>query len=93
MALTDAAIGNGLPTFAATERFVGFANGLAGLVSRYYSVGAFTAFKAEQILRGRPARSIPVEALSRMSYLVRMETARRLRVFPPVGLLHIAEPL
>lgn len=93
MALTDAAIGHGLPTFAATERFVGFANGLAGLVSRYYSVGAFTAFKAEQILRGRPARSIPVEALSRMSYLVRMETARRLRVFPPIGLLHIAEPL
>lgn len=93
MTLTDAALAHALPTFAATERFVGFANGLAGLVSRYYSVGAFTGFKAEQILRGRSARSIPVEALSRMSYLVRMETARRLRLFPPIGLLRIAEPL
>lgn len=93
MALTDAALASALPTFAATERFIGFANGLAGLVSRYYSVGAFTAFKAEQILGGRPARSIPIETLSRMSYLVRMETARRLRLYPPVGLLRIAEPL
>jgi putative ABC transport system substrate-binding protein len=93
MALTAAAVDHALPTFAATERFVGFANGLAGLVSRYYSVGAFTGFKAEQILRGRSAREIPIEALSRMSYLVRMETARRLRLFPPLGLLRIAEPL
>ena len=90
--LTRSALTLGLPTFAATERFVLFAEGLAGLVSRYYSVGAFTGFKAEQILRGgRAPESIPVETLKRMSYLVRMETATRLRVFPPVGLLRTAE--
>ena len=67
---------------------------IAGLVSRYYSVGAFAAFKAEKIMMdGVPAETIPVETLSRMSYLIRMETARRLRVFPPVGLLRIAEPV
>lgn len=93
-ALTAAALAEGLPSFAASERFVAFADGLAGLVSRYYSVGAFTAFKAEQILvGGRAPESIPVETLTRFSYLIRMDTARLLRVYPPVGLLRIAEPV
>lgn len=91
-ALTAAALEAGLPCFSASERFVQFAEGLAGLVSRYYSVGAFTGFKAEQILRGgRAAESIPVETLTRFSFLIRMETARRLPLFPPVGLLRVAE--
>lgn len=93
-ALTAAALEERLPAFSASERFVAYADGLAGLVSRYYSVGAFAAFKAEKIMMdGVPAETIPVETLSRMSYLIRMETARRLRVFPPVGLLRIAEPV
>jgi putative ABC transport system substrate-binding protein len=91
-ALTAAALQEGLPSFAASERFVVFADALAGLVSRYYSVGAFTGFKAEQILfGGRAPESIPVETLSRFSYLVRMQTARRLRAYPPIDLLRIAE--
>jgi putative ABC transport system substrate-binding protein len=90
--LTQSALDVGLPCFSASERFVQFAEGLAGLVSRYYSVGAFTGFKAEQILRGgRPAESIPVETLTRLSFLIRMESARRLQFFPPVGLLRVAE--
>lgn len=92
VALTAAALREGLPSFSASERFVAFANALAGLVSRYYSVGAFTAFKAEQILFGGVAPgAIPVETLSRFSYLVRMDTARQLRAYPPVSLLRIAE--
>lgn len=91
-ALTAAALREGLPSFAASERFVAYADALAGLVSRYYSVGAFTAFKAEQILfDGVAPGDIPVETLSRFSYLVRMDTARRLRTYPPVELLRIAE--
>ena len=90
--LTRGALVLRLPIFAATERFVLFADGLAGLVSRYYSVGAFTAYKAEQILRdGRAPESIPVETLTRMSYLIRMESARYLHLYPPVGLLRTAE--
>ena len=92
--LTQTAIAEGLPTFSASERFVAFADGLAGLVSRYTSVGAFTAFKAEQILLGgRDPASIPVETLTRFSYQVRMATARLLGAYPPVGLLRIAEPV
>ena len=90
--LTAAALREGLPSFAASERFVAFADALAGLVSRYYSVGAFTGYKAEQILFGGTSPAdIPVETLSRFSYLVRMDTARHLRAFPPVELLRIAE--
>jgi len=92
LVLTRTALESGLPCFSASERFVQFAEGLAGLVSRYYSVGAFTAFKAEQILReGRAPESIPVETLTRFSFLIRMETARRLKLYPPVGLLRVAE--
>ncbi|HEY4249943.1 MAG TPA: ABC transporter substrate-binding protein [Roseomonas sp.] len=92
LVLTQAALQEALPCFSASERFVQFAEGLAGLVSRYYSVGAFTGFKAEQILRGgRAPGSIPVETLTRFSFLIRMETARRLALYPPVGLLRVAE--
>lgn len=92
--LTQTAIAEGLPTFSASERFVAFADGLAGLVSRYTSVGAFTAYKAEQILvGGRDPASIPVETLTRFSYQIRMATARLLGAYPPVGLLRIAEPV
>ena len=90
--LTEIAVELGLPAFAATERFVTYAEALTGLVSRYYNVGAFTAFKAEQILTGaRRAQDIPVEPLARFSLLIRMATAQRLSVFPPVGLLRLAE--
>jgi putative ABC transport system substrate-binding protein len=89
--LTRGALVLRLPIFAATERFVLFADGLAGLVSSYYSVGAFTGYKAAQILRdGRAPESIPVETLTRMSYLIRMESARYLHLYPPVGLLRTA---
>jgi len=90
--LTDVALAQHLPTFAATERFVIFADGLSGLVCRYYNIGAFTAFKAEQILvQGRPASSIPVETLNRFSLLVRFQSARALRFYPPMSMVRYAE--
>ncbi len=52
----------------------------------------FSAFKAAQILReGRAPETIPVETLTRLSFLIRMETARLLGSFPPVGPLRVAE--
>ena len=38
-----------LPTFASTEQLME-TGALTGLVSRYHSIGQFTAYKAEQIL-------------------------------------------
>lgn len=90
-ALTSAALDQRLPAFSATERFVTYASGLAGLVCRYYNIGQFAGFKAEQILAGTPAGNIPIQTLTRFSLLIRMATAQRLDFFPPMNLLRYAE--
>ena len=89
--IIPAAMQLGLPTFASTEQLMQ-AGALSGLVSRYYSVGQFTAHKAEQILVGKqPAASIPVETLQRFSYQIRMPAAKRLNLPPPLPMLSYAE--
>lgn len=86
-----AAMALGLPTFASTEQLMQ-AGALSGLVSRYYNVGQFTAHKAEQILVGKvPPGQIPVEALKRFSYQIRMPAAKRLNLLPPLPMLAYAE--
>jgi putative ABC transport system substrate-binding protein len=83
----------GLPTFASTEQLMD-SGALAGLVSRYYSIGQFTAYKAEQILtRKARARDIPVETLTRFSFQVRMPAAHALKLPPPLTLFNYAELL
>jgi putative ABC transport system substrate-binding protein len=89
--IIPAAMELGLPTFASTEQLMQ-AGALSGLVSRYYSVGQFTAHKAEQILVGKQSpASIPVETLQRFSYQIRMPAARRLNLPPPLPMLSYAE--
>ncbi len=89
--IIPAAMQLGLPTFASTEQLMQ-AGALSGLVSRYYNVGQFTAFKAEQILVGKQAAgTIPVETLKRFSYQIRMPAARRLNLPPPLPMLSYAE--
>ena len=81
----------GLPTFASTEQLMQ-AGALSGLVSRYYSVGQFTAHKAEQILVGKVAPSaVPIETLKRFSYQVRISVAEKLKLPPPLPMFNYAE--
>jgi putative ABC transport system substrate-binding protein len=83
----------GLPTFASTEQLMQ-AGALSGLVSRYFSVGQFTAHKAEQILVARQApETIPIETLKRFSFQVRISAAERLKLPPPLSMLSYAEIL
>jgi putative ABC transport system substrate-binding protein len=89
--LTGTALEQRLPAFSATERFVTYSSGLAGLVCRYYNIGQFAGFKAEQILSGVPAGEIPIQTLTRFSLLIRMATAQRLDFYPPLSLLRYAE--
>ncbi len=89
--IIPAAMEVGLPTFASTEQLMQ-AGALSGLVSRYYSVGQFTAHKAEQILVGKAVPStIPIETLKRFSYQVRISAAERLKLPPPLPMLNYAE--
>jgi putative ABC transport system substrate-binding protein len=81
----------GLPTFASTEQLMQ-AGALSGLVSRYHSVGQFTAHKAEQILVGKQVpSSIPIEPLKRFSYQIRISAAEKLKLPPPLPMLGYAE--
>ena len=89
--LTGAALEQRLPAFSATERFITYSNGLAGLVCRYYNIGQFAGFKAEQILNGVPAGTIPIQTLARFSLLIRFAVAKRLDFYPPLNLLRYAE--
>lgn len=88
--LTDAALENNLPTFCAIEEQIK-AKGLIGLVAPFYNVGQLAAHKAEQILHGeRAAGEIPIEPLSRFTYVVNLRTAHALQVYPPIRILRYA---
>lgn len=81
-----------IPTFAATERVIREKGIMAGLVSSFTALGRFTGFKARQILvEGKAPGEIPIETLSRFSYVVNMKTARAVGTYPPLGLLRFAE--
>ena len=89
--IIPAAMSVGLPTFASTEQLME-TGALTGLVSRYHSIGQFTAFKAEQILVNKvPASKIPVETLSRFALQVNMDVAEQLKLPPPLPMFNYAE--
>ena len=89
--IIPAAMEVGLPTFASTEQLMQ-AGALSGLVSKYYSVGQFTAHKAEQILLGKQqASTIPIETLKRFSYQIRISAAEKLKLPPPLPMFNYAE--
>lgn len=89
--IIPAAMEHGLPTFASTEQLME-AGALTGLISRYHSVGQFTAYKVEQILVGRkPPATIPVETLARFSFQVQLDSAIKLGLTPPLPMFNYAE--
>jgi putative ABC transport system substrate-binding protein len=89
--IIPAAMENRLPTFASTEQLME-TGALTGLVSRYHSIGQFTAYKAEQILVHKvPPSKIPVETLTRFSLQVRMDVAEALSLPPPLPMFNYAE--
>ena len=81
----------GLPTFCGVETLV-YQHCITGLVSPLYAVGRFAGFKAEQILIGGvDPGEIPIETLSRFSFVVNMESAHKLKVYPPMEILRFAQ--
>lgn len=91
-AVADAALANNVATFCSTELPIRRSGLLMGLVSPAVNVGRFAGLKAYDILSGaKPATAIPVETLNRFSLLLRINTAKRLDLYPPMRLLNIAE--
>jgi putative ABC transport system substrate-binding protein len=80
----------GLPTFAAVESIIaGPAPVLVGLVSEFYQIGQFAAYKAMRILSGQ--RNLPIETLKRFSLIVRLDTAREIGIYPPLAMVDYAD--
>jgi putative tryptophan/tyrosine transport system substrate-binding protein len=91
--IIPAAMEVGLPTFASTEQLMQ-AGALSGLVSRYHSIGQFTAHKVEQILIAKVApEAVPIETLKRFSYQIRISVAEKLKLPPPLPMFNYAEIL
>ena len=90
--LTNTALAAHLPTFSATEIALREGTALFGLVAGYENVGRLTAHKAAQILYQHKAPAqIPVETLTRFSYLVNMSVAAQLQLYPPLKVINYAE--
>ena len=90
--LTNSAIEQGVPIVAAYEAMARRSNALLAVASRYYSVGKLAGFQAKNILINKIAPiDLPILSLSRYSYVINMETARKLRLYPPIKVLRYAE--
>ena len=90
--LTAAGMAHGMPAFTGTELELRDGEAMFGLVSRYETVGRFTAAKVRDIVvNGKRPDEIPVETLERFAYLIRFEVARQLGLYPPLPLLRYAE--
>ena len=90
--VTSEAIKQGLPIATAYEAMASESHALVAVASRYYNVGKLAAFQAEQVLINKvPPIEVPIRSLSRFSYIINMETARQLKMYPPLDVLRYAE--
>ncbi|MBC7951882.1 MAG: ABC transporter substrate-binding protein [Rhodospirillaceae bacterium] len=90
--LTQAALDQMLPSFAAAENPVVNSKAMFGGVYRYYTVGQLTAYMAEQILVHKKAPAdIPIEPPKRLTLIINMPVVRQLGFYPPMNLLGLAE--
>lgn len=91
-ALTAAAIDNGIPVLSPYEQLVRESQALISVAPRYYDVGRLAGEQAEKILVGKSAPGdLPVLRMTNFAVVINMNVARKLKVFPPLGLLQVAE--
>ena len=90
--ITEAAVARGIPVFAGVEANFEGSRAMLGFVSRYYLVGKLAGAQAERILvDGEPPEDLPVRSLGRFSLVIRMSVALELGIYPPLGLLRVAQ--
>jgi putative ABC transport system substrate-binding protein len=90
--LTTSAVEQGVPIVSAYDAMARNSNALLAVASRYYSVGKLAGYQAKNILINKIAPlDMPILGLSRYSYVINMETAMKLRLYPPIKVLRYAE--
>ena len=89
---TEAALKYRLPVAAGSEVPVTKADGLMAIASRYYNVGHLAADQARRILVNKESpENMRIRRLRRFSFIINMETAHKLKMYPPMGILRYAE--
>ena len=93
LVITERARGRqGVPAFAAVEASFERSRAMLGLVSRYFLIGKLAGAQAERILvDGEQPQDLPVASLPRFAILLRMPVAVELGIYPPMGLLRVAQ--
>jgi putative ABC transport system substrate-binding protein len=91
-ALFEAASSAGLPVLSPYEALARSGDALLSVAARYADVGRLAGEQAERILRvGTRAGSLPVLRMTRFAVVINLQVAKRLKLFPPLELLQIAE--
>ncbi|WP_346906852.1 ABC transporter substrate-binding protein [uncultured Roseibium sp.] len=88
---TEQALANGMPVLSPYEGLVKDASALLSVSSRYYEVGRLAGQQAEKILAGTPAGELPVARMTDFAIVINIEVAKKLKLFPPLDLIQIAE--
>ena len=89
---TREALERGLPLLSPYEKLVRDSQALISVAAPYREVGRLAAQQVVRILRdGTPAGDLPVVSLDRFAYVINMQTAKRLQLFPPIDFLQFAE--
>ncbi len=91
-AFTGAAIANGIPVLSPYERLVRESQALISVAARYDDVGRLAGVLAEKILvGGATPGDLPVARMTDFAFVINMAVAKKLKLFPPLDLLQIAE--
>jgi putative ABC transport system substrate-binding protein len=89
---TQSAVDAGIPVLSPYERLVRDSQALLSIATRYEDVGALAGRQAESILIGqKKPGDLPVLSVDQYTYVVNMTTAKKLKMFPSVEMLQIAE--
>ena len=91
---TEAAVANGLPILSPYEELVRENAALVSIAARAYDVGRVAAEQSLRILRdGARPGDLPIQRVTDYAYVINMDVARKLGIFPPVEILQVAETI
>lgn len=91
---TGAAVENGIPVLSPYEEIVRENHALVSIAARASDVGRAGAEQALRILRdGATPGDLPIARVTDFAYVVNMDVARRLDIFPTVAIMQVAETI
>lgn len=91
---TRVALDNKLPTLSPYEHLVRKSNALLSVAARYADVGKLAAQQMVDILiEQKTAGSLPVKSVKKYAYVINMQVAKSLNLYPSVNILQYAETI